>query len=267
MKNILIIDAGLKPAWTKKTADSLAEELGKTGGYAIERINLRDEQIHPCQGCALCLSHGEEKCRNHSDSAEKILEKMIWADGIITVTPNYSLNIPWNLKNLYDRLAFVFHRPRLFHKASMAVVVQGVYGGKKILKYIDDLMSFWGCYTVKGSVVTGGVFPSTKLGEAVLNKNDRALKESVQRLVKALSKVKPKRPSLFRLAIFRMTRSSMKYSSEVLPADKAYYFDKGWEDTKYYYSVKLGPIHSLFGTMMDRMIKNMITKNLEKKQH
>ncbi|MDP4091673.1 MAG: hypothetical protein Q8930_20715, partial [Bacillota bacterium] len=81
----------------------------------------------------------------------------------------------------------------------------------------------------------------------------------------AVLKSKQRQPSFFRLAIFRMTRTSMKYSQDVLAADKAYFHNKGWTDSKYYYKVKLGPLHSLFGGMMDGMIKRMIKKDMERK--
>jgi multimeric flavodoxin WrbA len=264
MKNILILDAGLKPGWTKSTADALEKELVGSGSFAIERINLRDEQIGLCQGCALCLDRGEIKCRNHSDSAVKILGKMEWADGILTVTPNYSLQVPWILKNLYDRLAFVFHRPRLFHKVSMAVVVQGVYGGGKILDYIDSLMSFWGCSTVKGAVVTGALYPNGKLDEAVASKNEKAMGAALKRFTDRILHFKAERPTLFKLAIFRMTRSSMKHSPEALPADKSYYEKNGWMDSRYYYKVGLGPVHAALGAMLDGMIKNMVNGKKQK---
>ncbi|NLE00253.1 MAG: flavodoxin family protein, partial [Fibrobacter sp.] len=224
---ILIIDSGLKPGWTKKTADSISEILSSEMPWQIERITLRDEEIRPCRGCAVCLERGEQRCGNYNDSTAKILSKMEWADGIITVTPNYSLQVPWILKNLYDRMAFIFHRPRLFHKISMAVVVQGVFGGGKIIKYINELMTFWGCTCIKGAVVTGGLYPNTKLSESILEKNDKALKLAVQRFCRSVSEIRPRHPSLFRLMLFRMTRTAMKYSPDALVADKAYYSEKG----------------------------------------
>ena len=256
MEKILIIDAGLKPGWTKKTADDVMEKLTASGVCVCERINLRDEQISPCKGCAVCLERGETSCRYFDDSANKILNQMMWADGIVTVTPNYSLQVPAILKNFYDRLAFVFHRPRLFGRLSLAIVVQGVYGGKKIVKYIDELMSFWGCSQVKGAVINGGLYPSSKLSEKTLIRNDLAMTKAIGRMTKAVQKHKTKQPTFFRLAIFRMTRSSMRYSPEALVADKAYFSDMGWFESQYYTKVKLDPIRIIFGSLVDRMIRH-----------
>ena len=133
MARVLIIDAGVKSGWTKAAADRMAELLQKDASIEIDRVNIRDEQIAPCTGCAICLERGEERCRNHGDSAEGIIKKMLEADGIITVSPNYSLQVPAMLKNVYDRLAYVFHRPRLFGRLSMAVAVQEYTAAARLL--------------------------------------------------------------------------------------------------------------------------------------
>ncbi len=262
MKNILILDAGLKSAWTSRAADTIAAELSRSGEYNVDRINLRDERIEPCVGCALCLDRGEEKCRSHADATIGILDRMCSADGIVTVTPNYSLQVPWTLKLLYDRLAFVFHRPRLFHKASLTVVVQGVYGGGKIVRYIDELMTFWGCNTVKGAVISGALYPNGKMNATVRDRNGEKLVQAVRRFEKELRRTRPKHPSLFRTILLRATRSSMKHSPDSLPADKAWYQGNGWFESGYYYKVRLSPLHGLAGAVMDRMMKGMFKKDI-----
>lgn len=260
MARVLIIDAGVKPGWTKAAADRLAELLQVDSSIEIDRVNLRDEHVAPCTGCAICLERGEEKCRNHGDSAEGIIGRMLEADGIITVSPNYSLQVPALLKNLYDRLAYVFHRPRLFGRLSMAVVVQGVYGGGKVVSYINEIMSFWGAGTIKGAVVSGGLYPNSKVDAKVLAKREAELMKAAERFAGRLRGYKQGRPSLFRLAIFRMTRSSMKYSPEALQADRKYFEDHGWMESGYYYDVRLDPVSLLLGSAIDRMIRRMIEK-------
>lgn len=261
MKRILIIEAGLRPGWTKKTADTVTELLLKSGEFEIDRVTLREGQINPCKGCALCLERGEETCRFRDDEAQAILDNMLQADGIVTVTPNYSLQVPALLKILYERLAYVFHRPRLFGKVSLAIVVQGVYGGKKIVKYIDDLMSFWGCSTVKGAVVSGALYPNSKLAESILKKNSAAVSKALDGFREAVVHYRERKPTFFRLAIFRMTRSSMKHSEEATAADKKYYSDMGWLESGYYTSVKIGTVKRIFGALVDKMIRNVILKS------
>ena len=184
-----------------------------------------------------------------------------WADAIVTICPNYALHVPAILKNVYDRLAFVFHRPRLFGKFSLGIVVQGVYGGRKIVKYMDELMSFWGCNKVKGAVISGGLYPNSKLPTAVITKNEQAIEAAADRLIQAVQQAKIKQPSFFRLALFRMTRSSLRYNPETLAADKKYYSDHGWFESRYFTDVKLDPIRLLFGAGVDRIMKRMVMKS------
>lgn len=260
VKKVLVIDAGLKPGWSKKTADVVMAKLAASGACECERINMRELQISPCTGCALCLDRGESACRFYGDPASMILEKMMWADGIVTVTPNYALQVPALLKNAYDRLAYVFHRPRMFDKVSLAIVVQGVYGGKKIVQYIDELMSFWGCGTVKGAVVVGGLRQNSTLPQAAIAKNESVISDAANRLLQALQHPRRKQPSFFRLAIFRMTRTSMQYSADTLAADKQYYSDRGWFQSPYYSEIRLDPVRKAFGALIDLMMKRMFAK-------
>ncbi len=247
MKKVLVLECGLKPGWTKRTADMLAEELLKRGELEINRVNLRDEHVEACLGCALCLSRGEEYCKNHGDGAGRILEKMLWADGIIIVTPNYSLQVPANLKNLFDRLAYVFHRPRLFGRAFMPVTVQGVYAGGKINKYMNEVMEFWGCHTQKGTVIQGALRPNDVIEQAMLDKNQDKIQKAAALFVNELNDERPRMPSIFHTMIFRMTRAAMEDSPHTTEADKKYYKEKGWLKSKYYYDVRLGPIHAIAG--------------------
>jgi multimeric flavodoxin WrbA len=261
MKKVLIIDASLKPGWTKKTADAVTERLLASGACICERVSLREEKVAPCKGCALCLERGETSCRYFNDSANVILDKMLWADAIVTICPNYALQVPAILKNLYDRLAYIFHRPRLFGRFSLGIVVQGVYGGGKIVQYINELMSFWGCSIVKGAVISGGLYPNSKLPASVAAKNSQVISAATDRLINAVLHAKPKQPSFFRLALFRMTRSSLRYNPETLAADKKFFADNGWFESRYYTDVKLDPIRSLFGMFIDRLMKRMITRS------
>jgi multimeric flavodoxin WrbA len=58
------------------------------------------------------------------------------------------------MKIFLDRLGFVFHRPRFFGKTFTSIVVQGIYGGPKIVEYLDFVGDGLGFNVVKGSCVT-----------------------------------------------------------------------------------------------------------------
>jgi multimeric flavodoxin WrbA len=58
------------------------------------------------------------------------------------------------MKIFLDRLGFVFHRPRFFGKTFTSIVAQGIYGGDKIVRYLDFVGNGLGFNTVKGSCIT-----------------------------------------------------------------------------------------------------------------
>lgn len=259
MKNVLIIESSPRKGFSLKTAKNISEKL-ESKGIGVELISVRDLTVHACYGCCACLTKGSSFCPYHDDDAQRIKEKMLNADGVIYVTPNYSLNIPGNLKTLFDRLAYVFHRPRLFHKTCMAVVVQGVFGGGKIIKHINEVMSFWGMKTAKGIVVSGGIYPGKPGNKKIEEKDEKKLTLAIERYVTLLNDEKPQKPSLFKSAIFYMTRSSMKYFDEALEPDKTYYKEKGWLESDYYYPVRINPLRKLMGKLLDGMLKKQAKK-------
>jgi multimeric flavodoxin WrbA len=258
MKQVLIIEASPRKGYSTMIASDIASILEKE--VNIELVTLRDCNILPCKGCCVCLSKGSKFCPQEDDDTKLILSKMEKADGVIVITPNHSLQVTGILKNLFDRLAFVFHRPRLFGKTILPIVVQGVYGGGKVGKYINEVFDFWGMKKVKGIVVSGGVYVNKAQSEEVIRKNKLTLEKGIDRFLIRLYDERPKKPSLFHMMIFRATRSSMKYFEEALEPDKKYYENKGWITSDYYYPVHVGLFKRLIGAFIDLMIKKMAKK-------
>lgn len=253
MSKILILDASPRTGYCSNIANKISKQIGKENQFEI--LTLRSLNITMCKGCTLCLSKGSSKCMFYQDDVKEVLAKLKWADGIIFVVPNYALGVPGILKNLFDRLAYLFHRPRLFHKFCIPIVVQGVYGGKQIVKYINEVMGCWGMEPSGGVVVKGGL----ELSAAKLSDSDiLKIKKAMNNFVYIVKTGKIKAPSFFRLLIFRSTRTSMKYSSEVLEVDKKFYEQNGWIKSEYFYDIKLTFIKRIVGTLADSATRRMI---------
>ncbi|MFZ5973904.1 MAG: flavodoxin family protein [Bacillota bacterium] len=264
MKKVLILEASPRSGWSAKAARML-EGLLTGKNIEVKTAALREEAIGYCRGCGVCIGKGEGYCPMHEDAAQKLLEEMLRADGVIIVTPNYALQVPGLLKNLLDRLSFVFHRPRLFGRVFMSVVISGVYGGPKINKYLNETMEFWGFRPVKGASIPGALYPNEQRSEETEEKSRQKITEAAARFIKALNSQKPRTPSFFRVAIFRATRTSMKHFDAALAPDRAHYEKNGWFDSAYYYSVALGPFKSLFGAFVDGVMKRMAKKERKRK--
>ena len=89
------------------------------------------------------------------DDRDVLIEKMMASDGVVFASPNYSFQVSAIMKTFLDRLGFVFHRPRFFGKTFTSIVAQGIYGGNKIVKYLDFVGNGLGFNTVKGSCYHG----------------------------------------------------------------------------------------------------------------
>ena len=67
-------------------------------------------------------------------------------------------------------------------------------------------------------------------------------------------------PSLFKLMIFRMGRTSIKLELDDSSRDFRYYKEKGWFESDYFYPVKLNAVHKLTGGFFDSIAAKMTKK-------
>jgi len=109
MKKALLLKASPRAGWSDGAAETLAEILAEKG-VEVRTAAVREEEIGYCRGCGACMGRGEESCPMSGDGAQRLLSEMLCADGVVILTPNYALQVPALLKNLLDRLSFVFHR-------------------------------------------------------------------------------------------------------------------------------------------------------------
>lgn len=263
MKKVLAIIGSPRKGETLRAVRQLEEELSRLGGAEFEYLMLQDVNLGQCRGCLACLERGEEYCPVKGDDRDEVMAQIMGADAVILAAPVYSLQVPALTKNFLDRFAFVFHRPRFFGLAFMAVVTQGVWGRRKTLKYLEQVAWFWGFNVVKGVGITtppGLRLPSQR---ALI---DRALRQGAIRFKKVLDGKAHPRPGLFRVFMFRIVRAGKPFIAEALPCDFEYFRDKGWLESDYYYQVRLGPLRWLAGALGDRLGTSQGRKSAEETQ-
>lgn len=264
MKKVLAILASPRKQETARVLSWIEESLTNRGDIAIETIFLPDMHISMCKGCFNCLSRGEKYCPLQKDDVAVIYQKMVEADGLIFATPVYSLQVTAYLKNLLDRLAFVFHRPAFFHKTFLGVVTQGVYGDKKTLQYLNETAKFWGFKTIQGFTATT---PPEMLTQEDYTRIKEKAEASANRFYQGLKSTTLPKPSLLDVIIFRMNRTIKPFIKETSPYDYGYFESKGWLSSPYYYDVRLNPIAALIGWVMDKQGKKLgqkIARNYQK---
>ena len=229
--------------------------LQSLGDIECEVVRLSDYRLGVCRGCRLCLDKGEEYCPL-KDDRDVLIEKIAASDGVIFATPNYSFQVSGLMKIFLDRFGFAFHRPRFFGKAFTGIVTQGIYGGSKILGYLDFVGGGLGFNTVKGSCVnTRG--PITEKQQA---KIDRALTDHARRYYARLQKPAYPAPRLFNLFMFRWGRTAMRLELDESCIDYRYYRDNGWFESDYFYPVHLDPLRMGAGKLVDAVFGGIAKK-------
>jgi hypothetical protein len=149
------------------------------------------------------------------------------------------------MKTFLDRLGFLFHRPRFHGKTFTSIVVQGIFGGGKIVKYLDFVGGGLGFNVVKGNYATA-FEPMTEKEQL---KRDKALARQSRRFHGQLSKPAYRVPTLLELMIFRMSRTSIRLMLQ--NRDHTYFTEQGWLQSDYYYPTRLGPLKKAAGSLFD----------------
>lgn len=245
MKKVTAFIGSARKKTTYQAIKEFQTSLKEYEEIDFEYVFLSEYNIGFCKGCKLCFNKGEEHCPINDDR-DILLDKINDSDGIIFATPNYAFHVSASMKNFIDRFAYIFHRPRFFEKTFTAVVTQGIFGGKNILKYLEDTGANLGFHVVKGCFLNT-LEPMTELQEEKIKKEIEKVSSS---FYKSLIKLKKPSPSFFRLMLFRLTRTFIKFA-KVQFFDYQYYKENGWFESDYYYETTLGPIKKLFGYIVD----------------
>jgi multimeric flavodoxin WrbA len=248
MKRVTAFVGSARKKHTYDAVERFLHNLQSMGDVEYEIIRLSDYQILTCRGCKVCFDKGEERCPL-KDDRDLLVEKMMASDGVVFASPNYSFHVSAIMKTFLDRLAFAFHRPRFFGKTFTGIVTQGIYGGNKIVKYLDFVGNGLGFNTVRGSCLMT-LDPMT---EKQQHKIDRALVAQARRYYAELEKPGFPVPTLVDLAFFRMARTKMRLVLDDGFRDYTYYRDKGWFESDFYYPTRLGPLKKGAGRLFDSM--------------
>lgn len=114
----------------------------------FDEIHLIEKQLPFCVGCSVCFRHGHEKCPHFTVIGE-IIRKIECADAVIVLSSTYNLRETALLKNLFDHLCFMLHRPHFFKSKALVLTTTGGVGAKHAAKSICSFLTGVGfnrCY-------------------------------------------------------------------------------------------------------------------------
>jgi multimeric flavodoxin WrbA len=257
MKRVTAFVGSARKKHTYNAARQFLDNLQSLGDVECEIVSLSDHRLGTCGGCKACFAKGEEFCPL-ADDRDVLIGKMMASDGVVFASPNHSFQVSAIMKIFLDRLGFVFHRPCFFGKTFTGIVAQGIYGGDKIVKYLDIVGNGLGFNTVKGSCFTA-FEPMT---EKEKQKLDRVLAGQSRQFYEKLLKPGYPAPTLLKLMAFRMGRTMIGLELDDASRDYRYYKDKGWFESDYYYSTRLGTLKKASGSLID-LVATRMARNRE----
>lgn len=178
---ILIINGSAHKGNTWKLveqAKQYLEELNRE--IEFDEIHLIKEDLPFCVGCSNCFRVGHEKCPHYS-IVRKIIEKMENADGIIFSSTTYNMRETALLKNLFDHLCFMFHRPHFFRSKALVITTTGGVGGHNSAKSISSTLKGIGfnrCYIFSRASFSWNAYePGDKTLAALMKKINKFYKD------------------------------------------------------------------------------------------
>ena len=129
-------------------------------GIETELVQLAGKTIAGCIGCGVCGVNKVKRCAIKTDAANKCIEKMLAADGIILASPVYFADITANVKALMERAGMVGKRnDHMFRRKVGAAVVAVRRGGA--MHAFDSLNHF---FFIEQMIVPGSSYWNIGIG-------------------------------------------------------------------------------------------------------
>ena len=200
-------------------------------GSVIEEIHLVNLKLPFCSGCSLCFRTGGSNCP-HNEKIQQVLNAMEEADGIIVASTSYNRRETTLLKNFFDHLCYLLHRPHFFTKKALVITTTGGVGAKSAAKSIASFLKGIGfnkCYLLP--------VPAYSWNDYRINNKTRMKCEQItKKFYQAISSGKLHSPSVLVMIPYNLFRGMSLYyvkGSEYETEDGSYWTDPIRKDTVY----------------------------------
>ena len=218
-----------------------------------EYLFIKDYRLEACLGCLSCQKNIGYNCPI-KDDASKLIEKFDEADGFVFISPVYIRMISARMKQLFDRMSFLLHRPTHAGKPSILICNCSYAGAGESLKYLKIPVGNMGTHIVDSIGI---------LSSAYKNKNEYKeqilirLNCSGKKYLKFLLSAEKPRPSPKELFLFNKWKHKAIYHREQYPGDFQFWESRNLLDKDYYYPVKINPV---LKHLIPFIVKNIFIK-------
>jgi len=265
MKNVVVILGSPRKGDSYDVCTDIGEKL-KLHDVSLEYIELSKMNIKFCRGCNQCFTKMPGTCPIEDD-LDMIIERMKNADGLILASPVYAYQVTALMKNFFDRIAYMTHRPIIVQKPFMTVVTT-VGGGIKETDSYMKLMgrSLGGTHVGSVSVKAPQYFKKNDFIQIYNHnyfiKTQKHLLYCCDVITKAIKSDIVKKPTVADIFMFQAMKSKT-YTSKV---DYNYWAERGWLTQSYYMEEGVGlykkALGKATGWIIERMWKRMVGRKL-----
>jgi multimeric flavodoxin WrbA len=216
-------------------------------------LMLKDINLKPCVGCYICVKLGEDKCPI-KDDREKIVKEMLKADGVLFASPVYTMQITALMKNFFERVGYIDHRPRFYGKYAMLMAVCAGFGADNANEYMDGMCSIFG-FNIASSV---------ELKVASKSENEKAYNykqtmDAFNRFIQTIKENDGRPPSITmtQLIYYNVFRTLSQLQKDMYKADYNFYKDKSdVPDNVQVNAFKKMLANFMVGRIIKKMMKN-----------
>jgi len=240
-----------------KILEELETIFTKNAEIKCEHLFVKDYKLEPCQGCLACQKKIGYKCPI-KDDVSVLNEKFDEADGFVFISPVYIRMISAQMKQLFDRMSFLLHRPVHAGKPAILICTSSYAGARESLNYLKIPVGNMGIHIV-GSI---GI-----LSSAYKKKNEykgnilKCLNFTCDKYVKILFSAEKPKPSPRQLFLFNKWKHKAIYYKELYPGDFHFWESQELLDKDYFYPVKINSIlKHLIPIILNNWFKRMSKK-------
>ena len=237
-KILLVSGSPRKNGDGAKILKELEVFLSENGAVECEYLFIKDYTLESCRGCLVCQKKIGENCPI-KDDVQKIKEKFIEADGFIFISPVYIRMISAQMKQLFDRMSFLLHRPVLAGKPAILICTSSYAGARESLNYLKIPVGNMGMHIVDSIGVLSSAY---KNKDEYKNKILKRLKSTGKKYNEILFSTEKHTPSLKELFIFNKWKHKAIHHREQYPGDFQFWESQELLDKDYFYPAKINPI-------------------------
>lgn len=187
-KILVFLGNSTKDSFCAKIADTY-EASARENGFEVERVNIGDMNFDPV------LHRGYKEIQQLEPDLRMMQDKILWADHIVFVYPNWWCSMPAYMKGMFDRMwlpgfAFNFDKEtktlikRLTGRSARVIIIAGTH---------SPLMTWWrfGDYT---NEIAHGIlgFAGIKTKVSAFGPADKVPPETIEKWISQVAKLAQK---------------------------------------------------------------------------